>query len=348
MQSLGGNLDLVTPLVSSQKSKEKVSRNNHSHEITNVYDILYVLMLYPLSHTGYHPGVGQNRLRLSSNSWVPSSGRLLHYGIDVYERGFSKLRPWRISPERQWQFFASCFPIVSFQDLVMFHGSLGPLTCPRDFFLCEYLKARVYEDKPRILDELKDTKSTLAWTPRPGTLGITPELKLAHSPCYSFGYDVWINFENETQDRQEWRNAICEREGKDSGFSYDLLDGVRTTFGGMVLRDQPGEYCRRNGRTYYEHCGILCIFEGRLHRDGVGSTLEILICRLESDEKFDVIQVHGWTTRAHKVLKNLEREKDRRSQLQQLQVVCSSLQNSSLSQCALAAHAGGHDIYSMI
>ncbi|KAJ4447602.1 hypothetical protein ANN_09609 [Periplaneta americana] len=66
-------------------------------------------------------------------------------------------------------------------------------------------------------------------------------------------YDGWINFENETQDRQEWRNAICEREGKDSGFSYDLLDGARTTFRGMVLRDQPGEYCRRNGRTYYEH-----------------------------------------------------------------------------------------------
>ncbi|KAJ4434059.1 hypothetical protein ANN_16378 [Periplaneta americana] len=46
---------------------------------------LYVLMLYPLSHTGYHPGVGQNRLRLSSNSWVPSSGRPLHYVIEVYE-----------------------------------------------------------------------------------------------------------------------------------------------------------------------------------------------------------------------------------------------------------------------
>ncbi|KAJ4442046.1 hypothetical protein ANN_11912 [Periplaneta americana] len=61
-------------------------------------------------------------------------------------------------------------------------------------------------------------------------------------------YDGWINFENETQDRQE-----CEREGKESGFSYDLLDGARTTFRGMVLRDQPGEYCRRNGRTYYEH-----------------------------------------------------------------------------------------------
>ncbi|KAJ4445566.1 hypothetical protein ANN_12246 [Periplaneta americana] len=42
------------------------------------------------------------------------------------------------------------------------------------------------------------------------------------------GYDGWINFENETQDRQEWRNAICEREGKDSGFSHDLLDGART------------------------------------------------------------------------------------------------------------------------
>ncbi|KAJ4447102.1 hypothetical protein ANN_09102 [Periplaneta americana] len=69
----------------------------------------------------------------------------------------------------------------------------------------------------------------------------------------SRSYDGWINFENETQDRQEWRNAICEREGKDSGFSYDLLDGARTTFRGMVLRDQPGEYCRRNGRTYYEH-----------------------------------------------------------------------------------------------
>ncbi|KAJ4425947.1 hypothetical protein ANN_27573 [Periplaneta americana] len=46
---------------------------------------LCVLMLYPLSHNGYHPGVGQNRLRLSSNSWVPSSGRPLHYVIDVYE-----------------------------------------------------------------------------------------------------------------------------------------------------------------------------------------------------------------------------------------------------------------------
>ncbi|KAJ4429875.1 hypothetical protein ANN_22079 [Periplaneta americana] len=66
-------------------------------------------------------------------------------------------------------------------------------------------------------------------------------------------YDGWINFENETQDRQEWRNAICEREGKDSGFSYDLVDGAWTTFRGMVLRDQPGEYCRRNGLTDYEH-----------------------------------------------------------------------------------------------
>ncbi|KAJ4434143.1 hypothetical protein ANN_16463 [Periplaneta americana] len=82
----------------------------------------------------------------------------------------------------------------------------------------------------------------------------------AHAPCPDFvtgfdpnRYDGWINFENETQDRQEWRNAICEREGKDSGFSYDFLDGAKTTFRGMVLRDQPGEYCRRNGRTYYEH-----------------------------------------------------------------------------------------------
>ncbi|KAJ4450394.1 hypothetical protein ANN_01818 [Periplaneta americana] len=70
----------------------------------------------------------------------------------------------------------------------------------------------------------------------------------------------WINFENETQDRQEWRNAICEREGKDSGFSYDLLDGTRTTFRGMVLRDQPDGYCRRNGRTYYEHVASNGIF----------------------------------------------------------------------------------------
>ncbi|KAJ4434882.1 hypothetical protein ANN_23453 [Periplaneta americana] len=43
-------------------------------------------MLYPLSHTGYHPGVGQNRLILSSNSWVPSNGPPLHYVVDVYER----------------------------------------------------------------------------------------------------------------------------------------------------------------------------------------------------------------------------------------------------------------------
>ncbi|KAJ4442721.1 hypothetical protein ANN_04312 [Periplaneta americana] len=49
---------------------------------------LYVLMLYPLSHPGYHPGVGQNRLRLSSNSWVPSNGRPLHYVMDVYELSF--------------------------------------------------------------------------------------------------------------------------------------------------------------------------------------------------------------------------------------------------------------------
>ncbi|KAJ4442285.1 hypothetical protein ANN_12153 [Periplaneta americana] len=47
---------------------------------------LYVLMLYPLSHTGYNSDAGQNRLRLSSNSWVPSGGRPLHYVIDVYER----------------------------------------------------------------------------------------------------------------------------------------------------------------------------------------------------------------------------------------------------------------------
>ncbi|KAJ4448593.1 hypothetical protein ANN_10612 [Periplaneta americana] len=53
-------------------------------------------------------------------------------------------------------------------------------------------------------------------------------------------YDGWINFENETQDRQEWRNAIYEREGKDSGFSYDLLDGARTTFRGMVLHSVIG------------------------------------------------------------------------------------------------------------
>ncbi|KAJ4433369.1 hypothetical protein ANN_15628 [Periplaneta americana] len=76
-------------------------------------------------------------------------------------------------------------------------------------------------------------------------------LRSAVIVCLNYG--GWINFENETQDRQEWRNAICEREGKDSGFSYDSLDGARTTFQGMVLRDHPGEYCRRNGRTYYEH-----------------------------------------------------------------------------------------------
>ncbi|KAJ4426743.1 hypothetical protein ANN_26542 [Periplaneta americana] len=46
----------------------------------------------------------------------------------------------------------------------------------------------------------------------------------------------WVdNFENEAQNRQEWRNAICEREGEDSGFFYDLLDGARTTFRGMTL-----------------------------------------------------------------------------------------------------------------
>ncbi|KAJ4445861.1 hypothetical protein ANN_12546 [Periplaneta americana] len=43
---------------------------------------------------------------------------------------------------------------------------------------------------------------------------------------------------------------------------------------------------------------------------------------------------HGWATRAHKVLKNLEREKDRRSQPQQLQVVCSF--------AAKAVHWQGH------
>ncbi|KAJ4442246.1 hypothetical protein ANN_12112 [Periplaneta americana] len=39
-----------------------------------------------LSTPDTHPSVGQNRLSLSSNSWVPSSGRPLHYVKDVYER----------------------------------------------------------------------------------------------------------------------------------------------------------------------------------------------------------------------------------------------------------------------
>ncbi|XP_069676895.1 high affinity copper uptake protein 1 isoform X5 [Periplaneta americana] len=38
-----------------------------------------------------------------------------------------KMGPLYIPPELQWQFFASCFPIVSSRDLVMFHGPLGPL-----------------------------------------------------------------------------------------------------------------------------------------------------------------------------------------------------------------------------
>ncbi|KAJ4448099.1 hypothetical protein ANN_10111 [Periplaneta americana] len=93
---------------------------------------------------------------------------------------------------------------------------------------------------------------------RPGP-GSNPQpwaQKASAIPTCQPGYDGWINFENETQDRQEWRNAICEREGKYSGFSYDLLDEVRTIFRGMVLRHQPGEYCRRNGRTYYEHVAV--------------------------------------------------------------------------------------------
>ncbi|KAJ4452140.1 hypothetical protein ANN_03658 [Periplaneta americana] len=49
------------------------------------------------------------------------------------------------------------------------------------------------------------------------------------------GYGGWINLKNETQDRQEWRNPTCEREGKNNGFSYDLLDEARTTFRGMVV-----------------------------------------------------------------------------------------------------------------
>ncbi|KAJ4444284.1 hypothetical protein ANN_06076 [Periplaneta americana] len=60
--------------------------------------------------------------------------------------------PRRISPERQWQFFASCFPIVSFRDLVMFHGSLGPLTCPRDFF---YVKNT---EKEKVIENKEETK----------------------------------------------------------------------------------------------------------------------------------------------------------------------------------------------
>ncbi|KAJ4435888.1 hypothetical protein ANN_18508 [Periplaneta americana] len=76
----------------------------------------------------------------------------------------------------------------------------------------------------------------------------TPKSHLIDEPDserhHKASYGGWINFENETQDRQEWRNAVCERGGKDSGFSYDLLDGARTIFRGMVLRDQPGEYCR--------------------------------------------------------------------------------------------------------
>ncbi|KAJ4439106.1 hypothetical protein ANN_15063 [Periplaneta americana] len=107
-------------------------------------------------------------------------------------------------------------------------------------------------------------------------------------------YDGWINFENEMQDRQEWRNAVCEREGKDSGFSYDLLDGTRTTFRGMVLRDQPGECCRRNGRTYYEHVVVsapkiffvfsfmtLSILTGRIYSEGVIELVQIVDVKME-------------------------------------------------------------------
>ncbi|KAJ4446570.1 hypothetical protein ANN_13267 [Periplaneta americana] len=70
-------------------------------------------------------------------------------------------------------------------------------------------------------------------------------------------YNGCISFENETQDWPDWRNAICERGEKDSEFSYDLLDGARTTFRGMMLLDQPVEYCRLNERTYYENVAVL-------------------------------------------------------------------------------------------
>ncbi|KAJ4446045.1 hypothetical protein ANN_12731 [Periplaneta americana] len=136
-----------------------------------------------------------------------------------------------------------------------------------DFFLWGFMKNDVYTRRPRDIHDLRTKIFSAYEKVTPEMLDHTwEELVSRYELCrFRKSYDGWINFENETQDRQEWRNAISEREGKDSGFSYDLLDGARTTFRGMVLRDQPGEYCRRNGRTYYEHAPSITLLEGSPH-----------------------------------------------------------------------------------
>ncbi|KAJ4443827.1 hypothetical protein ANN_05613 [Periplaneta americana] len=73
------------------------------------------------------------------------------------------------------------------------------------------------------------------------------------------GYDGWINFENETQDRQEWRNAICEREGK--GIVPGWVTGTAPDVQGKDSEKHHGFKKTRllgeNPQTIRENTGIL-------------------------------------------------------------------------------------------
>jgi len=56
----------------------------------------------------------------------------------------------------QWQLCENCSITVSSQDSVTFPGPQDHRICPFViFFLCGYLKNRVYTTRPRTLDELK-------------------------------------------------------------------------------------------------------------------------------------------------------------------------------------------------
>ena len=71
--------------------------------------------------------------------------------------GFNKMGPPLTLAEPQWLLFEPCSLIASFHDLVVFPGLLDRPTfqCAIIFFMWGCFKSRVYEGKPRTLEELK-------------------------------------------------------------------------------------------------------------------------------------------------------------------------------------------------